>query len=97
MIFLYFLFRPLLSFATFLFGLPLLLYPWGFQSDAVFSVAPASLRNVCPIQFHFILFIWISIGSCLVILHSSLFVILSVYFIFIPGKAMLFHKSGSIG
>jgi len=44
-----------------LFGLPLLLYPWGFQSNAVFSIAPVSLRNVCPIQFHFLLFIWLSI------------------------------------
>jgi len=44
----------------FLFGLPLLLYPWGFQSNAVFS---ASLRNVCPIQFHFLLFIWITVLS----------------------------------
>ena len=58
--------------------LPLLLYPWGFQSNAVFSIAPPSLRNVCPIPFHF-LFIWISIGFCLVILHSSSFVILSVH------------------
>jgi hypothetical protein len=32
-----------------LFGLPLLLYPRGFQSNAVFSTAPASLRNACPI------------------------------------------------
>jgi len=63
-------------------GLPLL-YPWGFQSNAVFSVAPTSLCNVCPIQSHFLLFIWISIGFCLVILHSSSFVILSVHFIFI--------------
>ena len=62
-----------------LFGLPLLLYPWGLQSNAVFSTAPASLRNVCPIQFHFLLFIWISIGFCLVILHSSSLVILSVW------------------
>jgi len=45
-----------------LFGLPLLLYPWGFQSNAGFSFAPASSPNMCPIQFHFILFIWISIG-----------------------------------
>jgi hypothetical protein len=66
-----------------LFDLPLLLHPWGFQSNAVFSIAPASLRNVCPIQFHFLLFIWIYIGFCLVILHSSSFVILSAYFIFI--------------
>jgi hypothetical protein len=60
-----------------LFGLPLLLYPWGFQSNAVFSFASASLRNVCPIQFHFLLFIWIYVGFCLVILHRSSFVILS--------------------
>ena len=57
-----------------LFGLPLLLYPWGFQSNAVFSIAPAFLHNVCPIQFRFLLFIWISVGFCLVILHSSSFV-----------------------
>ena len=61
-----------------LFGLPLLLYAWGFQSNTVFSVAP-SLRNACPIPFHFLLFIWISIGFCLVNLHSSSFVILSVH------------------
>jgi len=64
-------------------GLPILLYLWGFQSNAVFSIVLASLRNVCPIQFHFLLFIWISIGFCLVILHSSSLVILSVHFIFI--------------
>jgi hypothetical protein len=38
---------------------------------------------VCPIQFRFLLCIWISIGFCLVILHNSSFVILLVYFIFI--------------
>ena len=65
-----------------LFGLPLLLYPLGFQSNAVFSIAPVSLRNVCPIQFHFLLFIWFSIDFWWVILHSSSFVILSVCFIF---------------
>ena len=32
-----------------LFGLHLLLYPWRFQFNAVFSIAPTSLRNVCPI------------------------------------------------
>jgi hypothetical protein len=50
-----------------LFGLPLLLYPWGLQYNAVFSVAPASLCNVYPIQFYFLLFIRISVGFCLVI------------------------------
>ena len=36
-----------------LFGLPLLLYPLGFQSNSVFSIAHFSLRNMCPIHFHF--------------------------------------------
>jgi hypothetical protein len=48
---------PFISFSIVLrhvhFGLPLLLYLWGFQSNAVFSFAPASLRNVYPIQFNF--------------------------------------------
>jgi hypothetical protein len=45
---------------------------------------------VCPIKFNFLLFIWISIVFCLVILHSSLFVILSVHFIFIIRLKHLF-------
>ena len=76
-----------------LFGLPLLLYPWGFHSNAVFSIAPAPLHNVCPIQLHFLLFIWISIGFCLVILHNSLFVILLAHFIFIIRLKHLFINS----
>jgi len=62
-----------------LFGLPLLLYPWGFQSNSVFSIAPVSLRDVCQIQFHFLLFIWLSIDFSWVTLHNSSFVILSVH------------------
>jgi hypothetical protein len=73
-----------------LFDVPLLLYPWGFQFNAVFCIAPASLCNVCPFLFHFHLFIWISIGFCLLILHSSSFVILSVHFIFIIRLKHLF-------
>ena len=66
-----------------LFGLPLVLYPWGFWSNAVFSIAPASLHNVCPIQFHCLLLIWIFVGFCLVILHNYLFVIVKVKCLFI--------------
>jgi len=62
-----------------LFGIPLLLYPWGLQSNAVFSIAPVSLCIVCLIQFHFLLFIWFSIDFCWVILHSSSFIILSIH------------------
>jgi hypothetical protein len=46
-----------------LFGLPLLLHPWGFQSNAVFSIAPASLRNLCPNSIQFssfnLIFYWL--------------------------------------
>jgi len=66
-----------------LFGLPLLLYSWGLQSNAVFSIASVSLSNVCPFHFHFLLFIWFSIDFWWVILHTSSFVILSVHFTFI--------------
>ena len=66
-----------------LFSLPVLLYPWGFQSNTVFPIAPVSLCNVRPIQFNFLLFIWFYIDFWRVILHSSSFVILSVHFIFI--------------
>jgi hypothetical protein len=77
---------PLISSSIFLrhvlFGLLLLLYPCGFQSNAVFSFAPASLYNVRPIQPHFLLFVRFSINFCWVILHNSSFVILSAHFIF---------------
>jgi len=78
------------------FGLPLLLYPWGFQSNAVFSIAPISLRNVCPIHFHFLLFIWFSLDFWWVILPSSWFVILSVHFIFIIRLKHLFTNICSL-
>ena len=66
-----------------LFGLSLLLYPWGFQSNMVVSIAHVSLRIVCPIHFHFLHFIWFSFDFWWVIIYSSLFVILSVHFTFI--------------
>ena len=79
-----------------LFGLPLLLYPWGFQSNAVFSIVPVSLCNVCPIQFHFLLFIWLSIDFWWVILHNSSSIILSVHFKFIVCLKHLFTNICSL-
>ena len=52
---------PSIALRHVLFSLPLLVYRWGFQSNAVFSVAPVSLRNVCPIQFHILPSTWFSI------------------------------------
>ena len=79
-----------------LFGLPLLLYPWEFQSNVIFSIAPVSLHNVCPFLFHFLLFIRFSIDFWWVILHSSLFVILLVHFIFIIRLKHLFTNICSL-
>ena len=90
MIFLCFLFYPVLSFATF--SAAYLFFSISEDSNLIrfFSIAPASLRNVCPIRFHFLLFIWVSIGFCLVIFHNSSIVILSVHFIFIIRLKHLF-------
>ena len=60
------------------------------KSNAVSSIAPVSLRNVCQIQFHFLLFIWFSVDVWWVILHSSSFVILSVRFVLIIRLKHLF-------
>ena len=79
-----------------LFSLPLPLYPRGFQSNVLFSTAHASSRSVWPIQFHFLLSIWISIGFCWVILHSSSFVILSIHFIFIIHLKHLFTNISTL-
>jgi len=51
-----------------LFGLPLLLYPWWFQSNEGFTIATVSLRNVRPIEFNFLLFIWFYIDFWWVLL-----------------------------
>ena len=96
MIFLYFLFHPLIVLRYVLFDFPLLPYPWGFQSNAGFPIAPASLHNVCPIHLHFLLFVWIYISFCLVILHNSSYVILSANFIFIIRLKHLFINISSL-
>jgi len=77
-----FLFHPLLSFTTF--SLAYLFFYIPEDSNPMqFSLLLLLLYVMCPIQFHFLLFIWISIGFCLVILYGSSFVMLSVHFIFI--------------
>ena len=84
MIFLSFLSHSLLSFATFS-SAYLSFYIPADSNLMQFSLLLQFffLRNVCPIQFHFVLFIWFSVDFWWVILHSSSFIILSVHFIFI--------------
>ena len=89
MIFLCFLFHPLLAFSTFSFAY-LFFYTPEDSNLMRFTLFLLLLYVLCPIQLHFLLFIWISIGFCLVILHSSSFVILSVHFILIIRLKYLF-------
>ena len=47
-------------------GLPLFLWPWGFQNMACLSIAFWFFLRVWPIHLHFLLFIWIWTGSSFV-------------------------------
>jgi hypothetical protein len=53
------------------FGLPLLLFPCGFQSKTSLSTASFPFLSVCPIQVHFCLFICVDISVSPVLLQSS--------------------------
>jgi len=52
-------------------GLPLLLFPCGFQSKASLSMASCPFLSVCPIQFHFRLLICVDISISSVLQSSS--------------------------
>jgi hypothetical protein len=58
-------------------GRSLLLAPWGFQSNASFSIASASFLKVWPLHLYFLFLIWMSVGSCFVIPRRQLFDIVS--------------------
>jgi len=53
-------------------GLPLFLFPWGFQSRAAFGISPSSFLNVWPIHLIFLFLIFKFISSCPVTFHRSL-------------------------
>jgi hypothetical protein len=52
-------------------GLPLLLFPCGFQFKATLSIASCPFLNVCHIQFHFRILICVDILISPVLLRSS--------------------------
>ena len=58
-------------------GLPLLLFPCGFQSKTSLSMASFPFLSVCLIQIHFRLFICVDISVSPVLLQSSSFEITS--------------------
>ena len=53
-------------------GLPLFLFPWGFQNSAFFGISPSYFLNVWPIHLNFLFLISTFISSCLVTFHRSL-------------------------
>ena len=53
-------------------GLPLFLFPWGFQSRVAFGISPPSFHNVWPIHLNFLFLISKFISSCPVTFHRSL-------------------------
>jgi len=53
-------------------GLPLFLFPWGFQSRVAFGISPSSFLNVWPIHLNFLFLISTFISSCPVTFHRSL-------------------------
>ena len=63
-------------------GLPLLLFPCGFQSKASLSAASCPFLSVCPIEFHFHLLISVDISISPVLFHSSSFEITSGQWMF---------------
>ena len=62
-------------------GLPLFLFPWGFQSNALFGIFPSYFLNVWPIHLNFLFRILTFISSCLVTFHRSLLEIIFGYHI----------------
>jgi len=53
-------------------GLPLFLFPWGFQNSALFGISPSYFLNVWPIHLHFLFLISTFISFFLVTFHKSL-------------------------
>jgi len=62
-------------------GLPLFLFPWGFQSRAAFGISPSSFLDVWPIHLHFLFLISTFIYSCPGTFHRSLLEIMFGYHI----------------
>jgi len=61
-----------------------------------FLYCSSCLHNMCPIQFHFLLLIWLSIEFWWVVFHTFSFVILSGHFIFIMLLKNLFTNKCSL-
>ena len=74
------------------FGLPLFLFPWGFQSRAAFGISPSSFLNVWPIHLNFLFLFSKFISSCPVTFHRSLLEMLFGHHILNVYRRHLFTK-----
>ena len=54
-------------------GRPTLRFPWGFHSRACLVMLDTGFRSVWPIQPHLRFFIYILMGVCFALFHSSSF------------------------
>jgi len=77
-------------------GLPLFLFPWGFQSRAAFGISPSFFVNVWPIHLNFLFRISTFISSCLVTFHRSLLQIIFGHHILNIHLRHLFRKVCSL-
>jgi len=66
-------------------GLPLFLFPWGFQSRPAFGISPSSFLNVWPIHPNFLF------SSFYIYIFLSWFDLLTVVFIFFCDRFDGFH------
>ena len=73
-------------------GLPLFLFPWGFQNRAAFDISPSSFLNVWPIHLNFLFLISKFIFSCPVAFHRSLLEIIFGHHILSINLRRLFTK-----
>jgi hypothetical protein len=53
-------------------GLPLFLFPWGFQNSALFGISLSSFLNVWPNHLNFLFLISTFMSSCPVTFHRTL-------------------------
>jgi hypothetical protein len=73
-------------------GLPLFLFPTSRCSSACLTMLSFAFFNICPIQFHFLHFTVVSMGSCFVMFHNSMLLILSSQCVFSIFLSDLFMK-----
>ena len=73
-------------------GLPLFLFPWGFQNMAAFDISPSSFLTVWPIHLNFLFLISKFLSSWPVAFHRSLLEIIIGHHILNTNLKTSIHK-----